>query len=141
MAALDLFTRPVAEWFRASFSGPTPAQEQGWPAISAGRHTLIHAPTGSGKTLAAFLWGLDRLFADPVPDAAARCRLLYVSPLKALAYDIERNLRSPLAGVAATAARLGVPVPALTAAMRTGDTPADERRAMLRHPPDILITT
>ncbi|HUU61639.1 MAG TPA: DEAD/DEAH box helicase, partial [Acidimicrobiia bacterium] len=141
MPVLDLFTRPVAEWFGASFPGPTAAQEQGWPAIAAGRHTLIHAPTGSGKTLAAFLWGLDRLFADPPPAERQRCRLLYVSPLKALAYDIERNLRLPLAGISATAADLGVPVPSLTIAMRTGDTPADERRAMLRHPPDILITT
>ncbi|HSQ36983.1 MAG TPA: DEAD/DEAH box helicase, partial [Acidimicrobiia bacterium] len=141
MPVLDLFTRAVAEWFCASFPGPTAAQEQGWPAIAAGRHTLIHAPTGSGKTLAAFLWGLDRLFADPPPAERQRCRLLYVSPLKALAYDIERNLRLPLAGISATAADLGVPVPSLTSAMRTGDTPADERRAMLRHPPDILITT
>ena len=141
MPVLDLFTRPVAEWFAVSFPGPTAAQEQGWPAIAAGRHTLIHAPTGSGKTLAAFLWGLDRLFADDPPQERKRCRLLYVSPLKALAYDIERNLRLPLAGIAATAARLGVPVPSLATAMRTGDTPPDERRAMLRHPPDILITT
>lgn len=141
MSALDLFTPPVAEWFRASFLGPTPAQEQGWPAIAAGEHTLIHAPTGSGKTLAAFLWGLDRLLAAPLPPSRERCRLLYVSPLKALAYDIERNLRRPLAAIVAAAARLGTPVPALTTAMRTGDTPAEERRAMSRRPPDILITT
>ncbi len=141
MSSLELFTRPVAEWFRATFPGPTPAQEQGWAAIAAGRHTLIHAPTGSGKTLAAFLWGLDRLFADPPPVERGRCRLLYVSPLKALAYDIERNLRAPLAGITRTAERLGTPAPSLTTAMRTGDTPADERRLMSRHPPDILITT
>ena len=141
MPALDLFSPPVAAWFRSSFPATTPAQEQGWPAIAAGAHTLIHAPTGSGKTLAAFLWGLDRLCAEAPVPARCRCRLLYVSPLKALAYDVERNLRAPLAGIARTAADLGMAVPPLVTAMRTGDTPADERRAMLRHPPDILITT
>ena len=141
MPALDLFSPAVAQWFRSSFAATTPAQEQGWPAIAAGGHVLLHAPTGSGKTLAAFLWGLDRLFAEPLPPARRRCRLLYVSPLKALAYDIERNLRSPLAGITREAERRGNPVPPLVTAMRTGDTPADERRAMLRHPPDILITT
>ncbi|MBS1195623.1 MAG: putative ATP-dependent helicase Lhr, partial [Actinobacteria bacterium] len=141
MPALDLFSPAVAQWFRSSFAATTPAQEQGWPAIAAGGHVLLHAPTGSGKTLAAFLWGLDRLFAEPLPPERRRCRLLYVSPLKALAYDIERNLRAPLAGITREADRSGAPVPPLVTAMRTGDTPADERRAMLRHPPDILITT
>ncbi|MBM3695658.1 MAG: DEAD/DEAH box helicase, partial [Actinobacteria bacterium] len=141
MPALDLFSPAVAAWFRESFGTTTPAQEQGWPAIAAGGHTLIHAPTGSGKTLAAFLWGLDRLSAEPVPPARRRCRLLYVSPLKALAYDIERNLRAPLRGITRQAERRGTPRPTLLTAMRTGDTPAEERRAMRRHPPDILITT
>ncbi len=141
MPALDLFSPAVAEWFRASFAATTPAQEQGWPAIAGGGHVLIHAPTGSGKTLAAFLWGLDRLFAEPPPPPRRRCRLLYVSPLKALAYDIERNLRAPLAGITQAAESRGRPVPPLVTAMRTGDTPPQERRAMLRHPPDILITT
>ncbi len=139
--ALDLFSPPVAEWFRSSFTATTPAQEEGWPAIAAGGHVLIHAPTGSGKTLAAFLWGLDRLYAEPSVAARRRCRLLYISPLKALAYDIERNLRAPLRGIARAAAERDAPLLEITTAMRTGDTPAEERRAMLRHPPDILITT
>lgn len=141
MVALDFFSPAVASWFRASFPATTPAQEQGWPAIAGGGHVLIHAPTGSGKTLAAFLWGIDRLSAEAPPAPRRRCRLLYVSPLKALAYDIERNLRAPLAGIAAAAGAAGAAVPTLVAAMRTGDTSAEERRAMLRHPPDILITT
>ncbi len=141
MSALEAFGAPTREWFTATFPGPTPAQEQGWAAIASGGHALIHAPTGSGKTLAAFLWGLDRLFAEPEPEDRLRCRLLYVSPLKALAYDIERNLRAPLAGIRNAGQALGVALPPLATAMRTGDTPADERRRMLRHPPDILITT
>ncbi len=141
MAALDLFTPPTRAWFEGTFDGPTPAQEAGWTAIAGGDHTLIHAPTGSGKTLAAFLYALDRLFSEPIPDEASRCRVVYVSPLKALAYDIDRNLRAPLRGIRHAADRLGIVVPEITAAMRTGDTPADERRRMLRHPPDLLITT
>src|SRR3954465_13973866 len=117
-------TRP---WFERTFTEPTPAQALGWPAIASGRHTLIQAPTGSGKTLAAFLYGIDRL--NPAPGHGLR--LLYVSPLKALNYDIERNLRGPLAGLQSE----------LTVAVRTGDTPQKERQRMLRHPPDILITT
>src|SRR5690606_21073484 len=121
---------------------PTPAQETGWPVIASGAHTLIHAPTGSGKTLAAFLWTLDRLMAEPVPERAARCRVLYVSPLKALAYDIDRNLRAPLVGIRQAANRLGLdPLPEGTTFLRTGDTPAEDRRRMQSHPPDILITT
>src|SRR5947209_4868998 len=124
------------------FEAPTPAQEQGWEAISQGRHTLILAPTGSGKTLAAFLWALDRLAARPPADEAARrCAVLYVSPLKALTYDVERNLRAPLTGMALEAERRGLPPPTIRVATRTGDTPAADRRDIARHPPDILITT
>ena len=141
MTSLDLFRAATRAWFEATFESPTPAQEAGWAAIAGGDNTLIHAPTGSGKTLAAFLFALDRLFAEPTPAERARCRVLYVSPLKALAYDIERNLRAPLRGIANAAARLGIAVPAITTAIRTGDTPAEERRRILRHPPDLLITT
>ncbi|MCP3975473.1 MAG: DEAD/DEAH box helicase [bacterium] len=139
--ALHPFTDPTREWFESSFSEPTAAQVKGWKAISAGKHTLIHAPTGSGKTLAAFLWAIDRLSAEPAPPEKQRCRVLYVSPMKALAYDVERNLRAPLTGVQLAAQRLGVDQPPLSTAMRTGDTPQSERQSMLRHPPDILITT
>ncbi len=106
------------------------------------RHVLVIAPTGSGKTLAAFLWAIDRLAATPPPaDKKRRCRVLYVSPLKALAVDIERNLRSPLTGIGQAARRLGLPEPEIAVAVRTGDTAADERRKLATHPPDILITT
>ena len=139
---LEPFSEPVRAWFSTTFAAPTPPQAQGWPAIAGGDHTLVLAPTGSGKTLAAFLWGLDRLVSTPVPeDREHRTRLLYVSPLRALAVDIEKNLRSPLAGIALAAERLGLPFTAPTVAMRTGDTPADERRRMLRRPADLLITT
>ena len=141
MGALDLFSPATRAWFEASFPAPTPAQEQGWAAIAGGAHTLIHAPTGSGKTLAAFLYALDRLSQEPLPDDAVRCRVLYVSPLKALAYDIDRNLRAPLVGMRHAATRLGLQLPGITTAMRTGDTPQSERRSMLRTPPDVLITT
>jgi ATP-dependent helicase Lhr and Lhr-like helicase len=127
MSALDVFSPATRAWFDEAFDGPTPAQELGWPAIARGGHTLIQAPTGSGKTLAAFLYGIDRL--TPAPGDGLR--LLYVSPLKALNYDIERNLRGPLAGLRSEL-RVGV---------RTGDTSQKERAAMLREPPDILITT
>ena len=113
----------------------------GWETIAAGRDTLIHAPTGSGKTLAAFLWSIDRLMADPTPADRERCRMLYISPLKALAYDVERNLRAPLRGIRREAELKGDFLPEITVALRTGDTSARERRAMLRKPPDILITT
>jgi ATP-dependent Lhr-like helicase len=138
---LDLFSEPVRAWFSSSFPAPTAAQEQGWPAIAAGDHTLILAPTGSGKTLTAFLWGIDRLLTTPPPDAGARTRLLYLSPLRALAVDVEKNLRSPLTGIGHAAERLGVGTEVPTVGMRTGDTPADERRRLVRHPPDLLITT
>src|SRR5213592_5040318 len=127
MSPLDVFSAETRAWFEAAFAEPTPAQALGWPAIARGGHTLIQAPTGSGKTLAAFLYGIDRL--NPAPRQGLR--LLYVSPLKALNYDIERNLRGPLAGLRSE----------LTVAVRTGDTPQKERQRMLHHPPDILITT
>jgi ATP-dependent Lhr-like helicase len=127
MSVLELFTPATREWFERAFQAPTPAQDAGWPAIASGDHTLIQAPTGSGKTLAAFLYGIDRLNESP----GEGLRLLYVSPLKALNYDVERNLRGPLAGLQSE----------LTVAVRTGDTPQKERTAMLRNPPDILITT
>ncbi len=151
MSALDVFSSATRAWFEGTFEEPTPAQTLGWPAIARGGHTLIQAPTGSGKTLAAFLYGIDKLTAQrsaqsvrvsgpaegargnrEVPPASdAGVRLLYVSPLKALNYDVERNLRGPLAGLGSE----------LTVAVRTGDTPQKERAAMLRNPPDILITT
>src|SRR6476646_10499871 len=138
---LELFQSAVGEWFRDSFEGPTPPQYQGWPAIAKGESTLILAPTGSGKTLTAFLWCINRLMFDAAPPPGRRCRVLYISPLKALAVDIERNLRAPLAGIANRAAAAGTPhrVPAI--AIRTGDTPAIERVRFPREPADILITT
>jgi ATP-dependent Lhr-like helicase len=136
---LGLFLPAVREWFRATLGAPTPPQQMGWPSIAAGRHTLILAPTGSGKTLAAFLACLDHLWRQgPLPRGV---RVLYVSPLKALNNDIHRNLQAPLEGVAQTARRLGAPLPALEAAVRTGDTPTRERQRMLRKPPHVLITT
>ncbi len=139
---LAAFEPPTREWFQSSFRGPTDAQAQGWPAISAGDHTLICAPTGSGKTLAAFLWCLDRLNHEPPPDdPKSRLRVLYVSPLKALVHDVDRNLRSPLAGIGLAADRLGTPTREVRVGMRTGDTPQEERRAFGKHPPDILVTT
>jgi len=129
---LSAFTPAAREWFTGAFAAPTPAQQQAWPAIATGENVLISAPTGSGKTLAAFLYGLDRLAAEPAPDPDRRStRLIYISPLKALSYDIERNLRAPLKGIDAD----------IRVAIRTGDTPQRERAAMRRHPPDVLITT
>jgi ATP-dependent Lhr-like helicase len=139
--ALDRFSAPVRAWFETSFAAPTDAQAKGWPAISAGDHTLLLAPTGSGKTLAAFLWAIDRLGARPRPPKDRRCRVLYVSPLRALAFDVEKNLRSPLAGITLAAERLGATFDAPTVAMRTGDTSGKERQQLVRNPPDILITT
>ncbi len=143
---LSNFSPRVCDWFERAFAAPTPAQAQAWPAIAAGENVLLSAPTGSGKTLAAFLWALDRLSSertadvdcagdaarDPAAAGARRTRVVYVSPLKALAYDIERNLRAPLRGIGAEDVRVGI---------RTGDTPQRERAAMLRNPPDILVTT
>jgi ATP-dependent Lhr-like helicase len=141
MTVLGQFGAATKAWFETAFAAPTPAQAGAWKAIAAGRHALVVAPTGSGKTLAAFLWSLDRLAAEPAADPARRCRVLYVSPLKALAVDVERNLRAPLSGIRQASARLGLAPPDITVGMRTGDTPADERRAFSRTPPDILITT
>src|SRR2546423_6980212 len=124
---LAAFAPATRAWFEGAFAAPTPAQELGWPAIASGEHVLIQAPTGSGKTLASFLSAIDRVSADP----GEGLRVLYVSPLKALNYDIERNLRGPLAGLDSRL-RVGV---------RTGDTPAKERRELVKSPPDILITT
>ncbi|TBT95564.1 DEAD/DEAH box helicase [Propioniciclava tarda] len=139
---LSRFSPATREWFATSFEAPTAAQAGAWASISTGAHTLVVAPTGSGKTLAAFLWSIDRLASEPVPeDALARCRVLYVSPLKALAVDVERNLRSPLVGVGHAAARLGLTRPDIGVAVRSGDTPADERRRFAKTPSDILITT
>lgn len=155
--AMDRFSRPTRDWFLGAFSAPTPAQNGAWNAISSGSHALVVAPTGSGKTLAAFLWALDRLLVSapaepeelPGLDAAKRTRkapkrntrVLYISPLKALGVDVERNLRAPLIGITQTAKRLGLPAPLITVGVRSGDTPAGDRRALLSHPPDILITT
>jgi ATP-dependent Lhr-like helicase len=132
------FSPPTRAWFDSAFSAPTDAQTKGWESIGRGDHTLILAPTGSGKTLAAFLWALDWLITSPPADT---CRVLYISPLKALTYDVARNLRGPLAGITREAARIGVALPDLRIATRTGDTPAEDRRQMARRPPDILITT
>ena len=140
--ALAGFSEPTASWFRDAFAEPTAAQADAWNAIGNGQNALVVAPTGSGKTLAAFLWAIDKLATEPVPASAAeRCRVLYISPLKALAVDIERNLRSPLAGVSQAMRRLGLPEPQIRVGVRTGDTAADERRKLAGKPPDILITT
>ncbi|HWI22448.1 MAG TPA: DEAD/DEAH box helicase [Baekduia sp.] len=147
--SLEVFSPAVREWFERAFEGPTPAQELAWPAIASGEHTLLSAPTGSGKTLAAFLWGLDSLSREQKgqrgglrsraagsrerpPSTNSGVKLIYVSPLKALGYDIERNLRAPLRGIGLNDISVGI---------RTGDTPQKERMAMRRNPPDILITT
>ncbi|HEY5389623.1 MAG TPA: DEAD/DEAH box helicase, partial [Solirubrobacteraceae bacterium] len=131
--SLEAFSERTREWFAGAFEGPTEAQTQGWPAIASGEHVLISAPTGSGKTLAAFLYAIDRLAQQPAPanPRDRRISLVYVSPLKALSYDIDRNLRTPLRGIGAD----------LKVGVRTGDTPQKERQQMLREPPDILITT
>jgi ATP-dependent helicase Lhr and Lhr-like helicase len=139
---LESFSAATRDWFSAAFAQPTQAQAQAWAAISKGENTLVIAPTGSGKTLSAFLWALDRLAASPAPaDPKQRCRVLYISPLKALAVDIERNLRAPLTGIRHTAQAMGAPEPDIRVAVRTGDTAAEERRRLATSPPDILITT
>ena len=135
------FHPAVTEWFASAFPAPTRAQQLGWPEIRAGQSTLIFAPTGSGKTLAAFLSAIDRLMFSPVPAKDARCRVVYVSPLRALAVDVERNLRAPLAGIARVAETRGDTFHVPEIGIRTGDTPAADRARMARRPPDILITT
>ncbi|OAN40449.1 ATP-dependent helicase [Microbacterium sp. H83] len=161
---LDRFTPATRDWFTGAFSEPTPAQAGAWEAISAGRHALVVAPTGSGKTLSAFLWAIDSVFRERTelaaveeaapaapkrgakkspartPDAS-RTRILYISPLKALGVDVERNLRSPLIGIGQSARRLGVAAPAVTVGVRSGDTTSSDRRKLVSDPPDILITT
>ena len=140
-AGLGRFSALTRGWFEGAFAAPTQAQVGAWDALAQDQDVLVVAPTGSGKTLAAFLSAIDRLAgAPPVPERQ-RLRVLYISPLKALAADIERNLRAPLAGLRAAAARLDQPLPDITVGMRTGDTPAEARRRFPAHPPDILITT
>ena len=139
---LDRFSPATREWFEGAFAAPTPAQLGAWEAVSSGSHALVVAPTGSGKTLAAFLWAIDQLASKPAPDdPRRRTRVLYISPLKALGVDVERNLRAPLVGVTQTARRLGVDVPSVTVGVRSGDTTPGDRRLLARTPPDILITT
>ncbi len=135
------FHPAVRAWFAAAFEEPTRPQALGWPPIARGESTLILAPTGSGKTLTAFLWCLDRVMFAPAPPPASRCRVLYVSPLKALAVDVERNLRAPLAGISRIAAERGDVHVTPAIAIRTGDTPQAERARFQREPADILITT
>ncbi len=150
---LDRFSPATLDWVRGAFAAPTPAQAGAWEAISAGRHALVVAPTGSGKTLSAFLWAIDSVFRErmQLPEAAirkggvekdsARTRILYISPLKALGVDVERNLRSPLIGIGQSARRLGTLAPAVTVGVRSGDTTSSDRRKLVSDPPDILITT
>ncbi|WP_425571067.1 ATP-dependent helicase [Nonomuraea ferruginea] len=138
VSSLDRFSKVTSSWFSGAFAAPTAAQDGAWESIARGDNTLVVAPTGSGKTLAAFLWSLDRLAAEP---PAKGTRVVYVSPLKALAVDVERNLRAPLAGLKQTARRLGLPVPEISVAIRSGDTPAEDRRRFAAKPSDILITT
>ncbi|MEA2509026.1 MAG: ATP-dependent helicase Lhr and Lhr-like helicase [Actinomycetota bacterium] len=141
MSVSTAFSSATQAWFDSSFEAPTPVQKEAWEKVAAGHNVLVIGPTGSGKTLAGFLWAIDRLAtAAPAPEKE-RMRVLYVSPLKALAVDIERNLRSPLMGIRAASSRLGIEPPDLRVGVRTGDTPADERRRFPAAPPDILITT
>ncbi|WP_055405175.1 MULTISPECIES: ATP-dependent helicase [unclassified Mycobacterium] len=140
---LSRFSATTREWFTSTFAGPTTAQAEAWHAIADGDNTLVIAPTGSGKTLAAFLWALDKLASDPAGPAEKPpgTRVLYVSPLKALAVDVERNLRTPLAGLTRIAERHGLPPPDISVGVRSGDTPPAERRQLIARPPDVLITT
>jgi ATP-dependent Lhr-like helicase len=139
--SLTLFSPAARRWFTDALGDPTEVQARGWPEIAAGHNALLCAPTGSGKTLAAFLWFVDSIGRSPEPPEAQRCRVLYISPLKALTVDVERNLRAPLRGIALAAERSGEPFREARAAVRSGDTSSVERRNLVRHPPDILITT
>jgi ATP-dependent Lhr-like helicase len=142
MSGLDHFSAPTRTWFEAAFAAPTPAQAGAWDAIAHGKHALVVAPTGSGKTLSAFLHAIDKLLtAGPPQEKTKRTRVLYVSPLKALAVDVERNLRAPLTGIRHTADRLQTPLPEVTVGLRSGDTSPADRRRLSTRPPDILITT
>ncbi len=141
LPGLAPFHPAVAAWFARSFPAPTPPQALGWPVIASGDSALVLAPTGTGKTLAAFLWCIDRLMFSPVPQPRQRCRVVYVSPLKALAVDVERNLRAPIAGITRLATDRGDSFHVPAVAVRTGDTPASERSRFQREPTDILITT
>lgn len=138
--SLSLFSEPTKMWFEHAFGQPTEAQAQTWPAIHSGRNVLVIAPTGSGKTLAAFLSAIDRLMTVPRTRRAG-VRVLYISPLKALAADVAKNLEQPLEGIAAQCEAQGLPVPKIAVATRSGDTTAQERRRIASHPPDILVTT
>src|SRR5215831_8642730 len=138
---MKTFHEPVQAWFKQRFGEPSTVQRLGWPVISSGANALMLAPTGSGKTLAAFLVAIDHVMFEPAPAKGERCRVLYLSPLKALAVDIEKNLRLPVAGVSEAAEKMGVPFHRPEIAVRTGDTPASERAAFSRKPADILITT
>ena len=138
---LARFAPVTRRWFEGTFAGPTPAQAQAWDAIADGEHTLVIAPTGSGKTLAAFLWAIDRLAVPKVNESGSGTRVLYISPLKALAIDVERNLRTPLAGIARISEQDGLPAPAISVGVRSGDTTPARRRELIARPPDILITT
>ena len=138
---LARFSALTREWFTGTFAAPTDAQAQAWSAIADGDNTLVIAPTGSGKTLAAFLWAIDRLAGTEPRPAGAGTRVLYVSPLKALAVDVERNLRTPLTGITRIAERRGLPAPDISVGVRSGDTPPGRRRELIAKPPDILITT
>jgi ATP-dependent helicase Lhr and Lhr-like helicase len=138
---LERFSPAVRAWFSTNFPEPTPPQVLGWPAIADREHALICAPTGSGKTLAAFLWAINQLVTSPPPEKLQRTRVLYISPLRALAFDVEKNLRAPLAGIKLAAERLGVPFEEPIIGLRTGDTSASDRQKLIRRPPDMLITT
>ena len=138
---LAVFSEPTRAWFASAFAAPTAPQIEGWPAIVAGDHTLVCSPTGTGKTLAAFLWAIDRLMSRDAAVSDGGTRVLYISPLRALAVDVEKNLRAPLHGIRLAADRLGATVHEPTVGVRTGDTSADERRRLARRPPNILITT
>ncbi len=140
-SALEIFHPAVREWFEAVFPSATSPQVAGWPAIARGESTLILAPTGTGKTLAAFLWAINQIMFTPVPAKTQHCRVLYISPIKALAVDVERNLRAPLVGIAQAARRLNASFHDPAVSIRTGDTPQAERARFARHPGDILITT